>query len=290
MPETSSGVPLRKVPQPWEGVVGLMKEPFSTTFLAGAGHFTKQSRRIEALHKKLVDEGKPELQYAQQLATLQQFYVMSAITNAFAAVEAAINEVIVDCRLTGDLSQDAFFAVRWHGSGIDRKSLSQIAEFYGKSDAGGWIRRTRFWKWLFRFRKKRDAMMMRSLDKFQQLLRLAGKDEFEEGRQVYQDVDVLREFRNYLVHYEGEAVPLLPETAQQAERHWLEKKLRTRGFKVNPMSANSTFPDLYFSSSVAEWAVDSAAVFLKEFSARMGFKCPQYSSVWETTPDFPPEA
>jgi len=115
-----------------------------------------------------------------------------------------------------------------------------------------------------------------TLEKFQIALILARKQQFDTGQSPYQDVALLVELRNALVHYEPEWVTTISEAEPEAVTiQKLEKKLEGK-FQLNPMTGegDTFFPDRCLSHGCAKWAVTSSVKFADEFFSRMGLPPP----------------
>ena len=113
------------------------------------------------------------------------------------------------------------------------------------------------------------------MEKFQIALALTRKPSFKSGRNPYQDVKLLVELRNALIHYVPEWVAAAQAEPEAEAAHKFEKKLR-RKFLPSPfMGNNPYFPDKCLGHGCAKWGVDSALKFTDKFFSTMGLT-PRY--------------
>lgn len=111
------------------------------------------------------------------------------------------------------------------------------------------------------------------LQKYQIALALSGKKAFETGTLPYQDVALLIELRNYLMHAEPETISLFTigdidsSTVSKRKLLGLENK-----FPINKLlenTSNNFFPDKCLGHGCAEWAIKSSLAFTDEFFSRI---------------------
>lgn len=117
-----------------------------------------------------------------------------------------------------------------------------------------------------------DFTKYSTLKKYQFILTILPAEEFDRGANPYQDMNWLRYFRNYLVHFEPEWITL--DEASRADESKLENALRDR-VDPNPLiDTNETeeqfLPRLGLSYSSCRWAIDTTLSFVKEFQIRIG--------------------
>lgn len=116
------------------------------------------------------------------------------------------------------------------------------------------------------------------LSKYQTALILAGEVPFNTGAQPYQDVRLLRDLRNGLIHFEPETIWGSGEPERQADVHAVERRLRGK-FALNPLmpeeSGNPFYPDKCLSHGCAKWAVECSLSFTDVFHTQMGIT-PRY--------------
>lgn len=114
------------------------------------------------------------------------------------------------------------------------------------------------------------------LDKYELALDLGSEERYDHGRSPYQDIKLLIELRNALIHYEPESV-LVSATRERGsnEVHKFEKKLKGR-FSENPITGpgNAFFPDKCLGFGCAKWGAEKAIEFVDLFSSKFGIASP----------------
>jgi hypothetical protein len=159
-------------------------------------------------------------------------YVVGSIMISFASIEARINEFYLDA--TDNLL----------GSILDNSEQNLLAEL---------------WKPL-------NEKKIQTLEKYQIALAAIKCDKFDTSKRPYQDVNLLKDLRNMLVHFK-------PEWDNDQKKHKnIEQKLQGR-FKLNPFWPENDpifFPFKCLSHGCASWAVRSTMNFILEFFARTG--------------------
>ncbi|HID30109.1 MAG TPA: hypothetical protein EYP19_08905 [Desulfobacterales bacterium] len=104
------------------------------------------------------------------------------------------------------------------------------------------------------------------LEKYQIALSIAGQHQFDEGKRPYQDVRLLVDLRNELVHFKPEWVSDTP--------HRIEKKFASKRFR-NPLAMpGSVFPDTILSWDCGRWSVASSLKLTDDFFGRIGLEPP----------------
>jgi hypothetical protein len=119
------------------------------------------------------------------------------------------------------------------------------------------------------------------LDKFQFALLLKGCPEFETGARPYQDVAVLIDLRNALVHFK-------PEWESEAVQHQkLSAKLRGK-FAPSPLVSEErpVFPERWATEPCTTWAVNSAIDFAHLFAKKTS-TIPRFISTLQTLGRYP---
>lgn len=167
--------------------------------------------------------------------TIHRSYVIGSIVFSVLFLEAAINEILKNV-----VDEHENFI-----EPINAESRNKIAE-------------------LWETEKDNGQPYLRILDKYQKILTICGKNEFQKGSQPYQSVNLLVRLRNGLVHYK-------PESFNNDDQCQLYQSLRGK-FLENPMfqgSGNPFFPDKCLGSGCALWGVESAKSFADEFFKRM---------------------
>jgi hypothetical protein len=166
-------------------------------------------------------------------------YVTGAVFAAAAFLETTINELFKD-------------AVEEHSGG----PVTQLPESVRSLIAERW---------------RQGVDRFDSLSKYQTALILARQDPFPTGVQPYQDLRLLTNFRNRLIHFEPETITA-GEPEEQATFHKVEQQLAGK-FPPNPLipedSRNPVYPDKCLSHGCAKWAVESALRFADDFCSRM---------------------
>lgn len=120
-----------------------------------------------------------------------------------------------------------------------------------------------------------------TLDKYQTALILASTDKFNTGKQPYQDVKLLTQLRNSLIHYEPEWIQGDEDTGKDV--HKFEKQLRKK-FALNQLmkqTDNPFYPDKCLGFGCAKWAIESSLNFTDEFFRRLGIP-PTYDNLRES--------
>jgi hypothetical protein len=114
------------------------------------------------------------------------------------------------------------------------------------------------------------------LEKYEIALVLLRKPGFDVARSPYQEVSILAQLRNAIVHYQPVWVMgSSPNQAEKIAEHRFEKSLRGR-FPLNPLTSDNKpfFPDKCLGHGCAAWAVASAISFADEFFAKTGLTPP----------------
>lgn len=159
-------------------------------------------------------------------------YVVGSIMTSVASVEARINEFYLDA--TDNLL----------GSILDSSQQDLLAQL---------------WKPL-------DEKRISLLQKYQIALAAIKRSKFDPSKGPYQDVSLLIDLRNMLVHFK-------PEWDNDQKKHKkIEEKLRGR-FELNPFWPQEDtifFPFKCLSHGCANWAVSSSMNFILEFFALTG--------------------
>jgi hypothetical protein len=207
--------------------------------LAGA-YFARQCFKIE-MRKDEVSQ-----KYDDNSAIEHRALVMACIASSVSFIEATINEVFADAADNQHKSE--------HIRQLDKETQDLLASLWEVESY---------------------ARAASTLDKYQAALRLGKKPVLEKGRKPFQDVKVLIDLRNALVHFKPEWVIADTGRVDQADLHILEKNLKNK-FSLNPFlrDARPLFPTLCMSHGCAKWAVGSAIAFVERFYAEMGMTNP----------------
>jgi hypothetical protein len=106
------------------------------------------------------------------------------------------------------------------------------------------------------------------LVKYKWALKFCGQETFDEGSSPYQDVKLLIDLRNYLVHYRPQDVghSLKPPK-------WVGGLVnRFPGNRLMTGSGNPWFPDIALGAGCAEWAWRSARALTDKLAATIGLE------------------
>lgn len=170
-------------------------------------------------------------------------YVTGSIITAVAFLEASINELFADA---GDES-------------VNR--MSQLAPKLRQLMAQMWT-----------LEVPRTASYTIA-DKYQIALTLAGAQMFRTGQRPLQDISILVELRNELIHYEPTwRDERVPGNVNEGTSDRLGRKLRSilRG-RLNPFAEDwrPYFPDHCLGYGCARWSVEATIRFVDEFFRRI---------------------
>lgn len=177
-------------------------------------------------------------------------YAVSSVIVSAAFLEATINELFSDCAVA-------------HST--DRIAALQATHLMGRLWEKG-IPRTASYS---------------ILEKYEIALELNGKPPIDPGTNPYQDVKLLVELRNALIHYEPETI-VSHSRNENPKLHKFEKRF-ARKVDANPLAGagNPFYPDKLLGSSCAQWAVKSAVAFTDDFFQKLGIS-PTYDHVRPT--------
>lgn len=117
---------------------------------------------------------------------------------------------------------------------------------------------------------------VRMMDKFDKALALAEKPKFDRGKQPAQDIALIVQLRNSLVHYYPEWMNDETEAASMSiTKKDFIRSLRGK-FPTNPLvSENSPlFPQKCLSYGCTQWGMQSSIAYSDEFFARLGVPAP----------------
>ncbi|MCK9928846.1 hypothetical protein MXD62_16950 [Frankia sp. Mgl5] len=173
-------------------------------------------------------------------------YVIGSITASCMFLEAMINEILQDIY---DHAKDS--------------KKNRESDYIAPLSAS--TRRMLAWMW-----NDGKLEQLPALQKLDAVLVADGHEPFEQGRQPYQDVALVVEIRNALIHYK-------PQTLGGDQVHRLERKLRGKSLTLNPLtsSGNPYFPDQVLGFGCTNWAWRSCKALADEFSTRLGIE-PNY--------------
>lgn len=217
-----------------ESVSIAVRTYFSINHILSAAHFSRLSAKLEKSYT-----GKP----SEDLHFENMAYVTGCIFAAVSSLEAMINELFTDIADHPDS----------HLSIVGKRTGALMATMWNLG-----VPRTATYP---------------ILRKYQIALILADKEVLESDKQPYQDVDLLIELRNALIHYEPETV-LAYSDEGKVDIQKFEKKLKGK-FSTNPLAlGHAFFPSKCLGHGCAKWAVNSTIEFADEFFRRMGIPSP----------------
>lgn len=215
----------------------VMRNYFSTYMLWASQDFASKADAIEANHS---GESRFDIEH--------RAYVLSAVMNAAAFLEAMVNELLQDAADDQGITGDGYVAP------LSPRTRELMREWWIASGDG----------------------FERLLDKIQLLLVFAGKEKLDKGAQPFQDAALLLALRNALVHFR-------PESVAADGDHRFTKALRGR-FADNALmsgSGNAWWPDRALGAGCATWAFHSAKAIADAISDKMGIQ-PNYRRHAET--------
>lgn len=106
-----------------------------------------------------------------------------------------------------------------------------------------------------------------TLQMFNVILRILGKQELDEGNKIYQNADLVRILRNNLIHPMPNKIVIYPESTKN---HMSEQKMVKKLRSHLGLAVNANFPSDVLTSKCAKWSVCSCDNFFKEFTKRSG--------------------
>jgi hypothetical protein len=226
-----------------ENVIVKSRKYLSIQFVQSAAYFTREAKKREL---NGAPPSKPD--YLRH-----QSYVIGAIWMASGFLEAYINE------LFSDAAEDC----REFLNPLEK----EVIDLLGRMWKRGIPRTARY----------------PILEKYEVFLDLAHKKAFDRGVAPYQDVQVMIDLRNALMHYEPEWMPdggTAP--LQPTDVHKLEKRLKGK-FKINPLTGagNPFYPDKCLGHGCAKWCVESSMSLVDGFCETLGTK-PTFDHVRDT--------
>lgn len=213
--------------------------------LKNAAHFARLTGEIERY-----------TEFSWGIFDPHEAYAMGAVLSSVAFLEAAVNELYSDAADDSHPSE----IMRSIGEGYAMKMPKDVRGLL----AGLWG-------------TERFRIGARTLEKYEIALRTAGAAGFDTGAQPYQDVALLIQLRNALIHFE-------PQSHHQGEDEPTRFERRLRGkFPLNPLAAPPInplgkdpllpfLPDKCLGYGCAVWALESSVAFTQEFFSGMGLE------------------
>jgi hypothetical protein len=217
------------------------RDCFSVRYIQSAALLCRLGYRIE---KDFLDSGK----ISEEARLRHEVFSLNSILSSVAFLESTINE------LYADAADDAYLFT-------DEKNellLKNIGE-----------------KW----RNEKNFDRSPLINKYQKILMIADKSQFDEDNPVFSNIRNLIEIRNYLMHYKREWLVVQKDgiSGDIKETHGekLERMLRNK-FAVNPLAQKNRpfFPDICVGHGCAEWAVRNSLEFTNEFFNKLELPAP----------------
>lgn len=211
---------------------------FSISHIQTAAFFSREAANIEDAFKSSGD---------RTASGAHVGYVTGAIFFAVSFLEAVINEIFCD-------------------AAEHPRNLREI-------DTSVVVLMAKLW-----LRGVPKTARYRILEKYEIALDLAAKEQFNTNTKPYQDIKLLVELRNALVHYEPETI-VGQVDGPQPKPHKFEQRFKGR-FDTNPLTGpgDPFYPDKCLSHGCAAWAVISAIAFADSFFSKFGIS-PTYEHV-----------
>jgi len=232
-----------KIPLEMQGEESAIRfrDCFSVRYIQSAALLCQLAFAIEQEYRK-AKESPAALQLQHEV------FVLNSVLSSVAFLESTINE------LYADAADEAYFYA-------DEKHEALL-----KNIGEGWHNEKNF-----------DRAPL--LSKYQKILLVAGKHEFDENDQAFANLRILVEIRNHLMHYKREWVVFrdgkTPDTREETTTEKFEKILRQK-FATNPFARKNQpfFPVRCLGHGCAEWAIMNSLIFTDEFFRRLELPAP----------------
>ncbi len=215
---------------------GSIRSYYSSQHLWAAEHFVRLAASYECEHAD-----------AERISIQHRAYVMTAVSEAVAFLEAFINELYQDAA-DGSGAAD----------GLPPEMVRLMTEYWRSTDRGHSVEIT----------KKYDMVRV-----------FAAQPRADAGRRPNDDVKYLIKLRNWLLHYR-------PKTIGEKTPENVIDHVRGR-FSDNPFlagSGNLWFPDHALGAGCADWAVRSVRTFVDEFVAAVDCVANYQVVEWQEQP------
>lgn len=228
---------------------------YSAFYFANMSKHLEEKYQTECVTRQQTDKITIKNKYVNQ----HRACVTSAIFSSVAFLEATINELF---------SEIVELSNGYYGNQLDSDTKSKIKML---------------WKIDVKNPSAKEAISYnliegkRTLEKFQIVLSIAGKEVLNKGTYPYQDVEKLISIRNVLMHYKpqmiviGSSIESIPTTKKfnGLNFHQLESENK---FPQNPLfeGYNNYFPDRCLGYGCAQWAANSSVTFVKTFYNKLG--------------------
>lgn len=200
----------------------------------------EESQKIEKSSLTVIDGNE-----RAELCSKNVAFVTGAIFSIIAFLEASINELLSDISNNDDrvkvIPTD------------NKKAIKTLWDKEGKHDLEKWS----------------------VLKKYQKTLELLGKEKFDEASMEFDNLSILVELRNTLMHFKPEWNSIhSPYLSENENQHKLTSKLEGK-FELSIFfrsTGNPFFPDKCMGYGCAEWALRNTVLFVDEFYRRIGIK------------------
>lgn len=232
-----------KIPLETEGEESAIRfrDCFSVRYIQSAAVLSQLGFAIEQNYRV-------EKKISGELRLRHETFILNSVLSTVAFLESTVNE------LHADAADDAYFFADEQTEAL----LRTIAE-----------------KW--QNEKNFDRAPM--ITKYQKILAIAEKPQFDENDPAFANIRILTEIRNNLMHYKREWVVVsdgrTPVSGEGGTTEKFEKILRKK-FATNPLAAKNLpfFPDKCLGHGCAEWAIVNSVIFTDEFFRRLGLPVP----------------
>lgn len=213
---------------------------FSVRYIQSAAVLCRLGYRIE--HGSKPDAMQPELLIEHEA------FILNSVLSSVAFLESTINE----------LYADAVDGAYYYADKKQELLLKTIGERWNNE-------------------KNFDRAPM--VSKYQRILEIAEKPQFDEHEEAFENIRILTEIRNHLMHYKREWVVVKTSktsvTGEMSTADRFEKILRAK-FAINPLAEKNQpfFPDKCLGHGCAEWAVMNSLIFTDAFFRRLDLPVP----------------
>jgi len=223
-----------------------VKDSITITLRHYFSRIHRDAARIMGGEAAKIEASYDAAQYTAVYAT-HRAYVINAVLDAVASLEAAINELYADA------------AEQKVG---ERKGLPTDLI----------LRLAQAWKVVYASGLGSSGPI---LEKYELALILAGSVEYQKGASPYQDVAAVVKLRNALVHSVPQDVMAYSDSEGVRTLHKFESLLAHR-FEANPITGpgNPYYPDKLLGHGCAAWAIESVERFVSDFHSRLGTPSP----------------
>lgn len=219
-----------------------MRHYLSIGHLSAAALFARQCKEIEPTAQATPIDSPQRRQH--------NACAISSVIVSAAFLEATINEMFSDCSDDHSTERIASLPARNLMANLWRKGIPRTAAYS-------------------------------IVEKYEIALELNGKPAFNTGSSPCQDVKLLIELRNALIHYEPETI-VRHSGHENPQPHKFEKRLKGK-FPINTLTGlgNPFYPDKVLGAGCAQWAVRAAVAFTDDFFQKLGIT-PTYEHVRAT--------